>query len=473
MKYLISPLLCLFATSVQAVTTFVPAGTGTLEAAITAAASGDTLVLEGTYVLAGDAIVDKGLIIRADRRTPLPIVRSDSSADSIIIQTPEPVTFQGISFQDNAGSGTALLTDNVPSNGVSEVNLVDNTFEGFSISFNDIGVLHIVANHFLPRGLDVPQLNVFSPPVVNGFRRALVAGNIFTSTAADAADVPIAATLNYGTIRGGSFIGNYILCSTESTGTSVCFTLDGADAIGNEFFTAVNRENIDVTHFRVFGNPSSGNAAPIIANNLFRFAPSGGLDNETADGMIAVEVVSSGAQGLLTLRNNVVDYTAFNTGAVANLDAAAFSLKDEALIEGNIINRGSDADHPALFFQTPSIQANSIVRFNTCYLNATDCGTDNGNLIGDPNFGGGNFLPNAGSPAIDAGPPATRLFDLDLTRNDQGIHGGPLPFQQLSDQIDQQINGSTAAIGYPIFVRNQGQAAGGVGVEFVGISRLK
>jgi hypothetical protein len=77
----------------------------------------------------------------------------------------------------------------------------------------------------------------------------------------------------------------------------------------------------------------------------------------------------------------------------------------------------------------------SVVR-NNAFFDVADphCGSnsdyvgENGNIEADPLFvdlAAANFRLSAGSPCVDAGPDGAAYLDVDGTRNDMGVYGGP------------------------------------------------
>ncbi|MEQ8547468.1 MAG: hypothetical protein RIC03_06140 [Cyclobacteriaceae bacterium] len=131
-----------------------------------------------------------------------------------------------------------------------------------------------------------------------------------------------------------------------------------------------------------------------------------------------------------------------------------------ASINNNVINNTSDK----LFYLSQSVGSASVITirnnifsnyestgaisglyekyFNNLYSGAGHT-TQYGNLFNtDPLFTdpeNGDYTLQSGSPAIDAGDPAFFYQDLDLTRNDMGIYGGPYSFDQYQNADMQTI----------------------------------
>lgn len=464
---LITVFLLLGGVAQAAVTTVTP-GTGTLNAAIAGASSGDTLLLQaGDYIVDTDATIAAGLTIRAIGADTQPRVIIASSAVQIIVGTPERVVMQGLNFVDTSLSATPDITDNVPGVVPGNLQLLQNRFEGASVSLNDMRELLVVGNVFTNHGNLLSRLDVFNTTTSNGWERAVVAGNRFV-----AEGFLSAGALDLGTLRGGQLLGNYFECLTFSTGTSDCFSVDGADVVGNTFTSRVTND-ASITHLTVQGSPEHANAAPLVANNLFQFSADGAYTDEVFQ-LRAIEVLLDSSQGLPVIRNNVVDYGDVVTTSADGAQAAAITLIDEASIQGNIIVNGAAANHPALFFNTAAIEANSTVTNNLCFQNLTNCGAANGNLAVDPQFANLTSYDLAGaSPAINAGPGGDALSDIDLTANDMGVQGGPLPLSQFTAQLDTASSNSTQPYVYPLDIRDKAFAPGAVGIRFLSVARQR
>ena len=76
----------------------------------------------------------------------------------------------------------------------------------------------------------------------------------------------------------------------------------------------------------------------------------------------------------------------------------------------------------------------------------------------------------AGSPAIDAGPPDFEMADLDRSRNDMGVHGGPWSIDQYDNQRDPL---SLAPYVYPLFRLGSRFNGGVLELQAIGAARLR
>jgi hypothetical protein len=104
---------------------------------------------------------------------------------------------------------------------------------------------------------------------------------------------------------------------------------------------------------------------------------------------------------------------------------------------------------------------------NLCYSTGGGCGSNA--LTEDPKFGEGYQL-GTGSPAIDAGPEAPELGDLDGTRNDMGAYGGPWSIAQYDAQRDPSY---TAPYAFPLF-DTEGLVSGNqLRVRALGVARFR
>jgi hypothetical protein len=111
------------------------------------------------------------------------------------------------------------------------------------------------------------------------------------------------------------------------------------------------------------------------------------------------------------------------------------------------------------------------VTHNLCSNTFWRCPTDDGNLDADPEFVDAvDFELGAGSPAIDAGPPDEGLGDLDRTRNDMGVHGGPWDMAQYDIQRDPS---RLAPYVYPLFKASGYLSGGLLEVKALGVARLR
>jgi parallel beta-helix repeat protein len=154
----------------------------------------------------------------------------------------------------------------------------------------------------------------------------------------------------------------------------------------------------------------TGASSPLIANNLIRE----NIAFEDAGGGIYCQ--SAGA----VFYNNIFH----NNTAIGYFVNAGGIFADSATTIKNCIFRDNKLVWPEVDEVMSQIEGNPDVTFS----NVQDGFTGNGNIDADPlyvNSSQGDFRLLAGSPCIDAGDPDPIFNDLDGTRNDMGIYGGP------------------------------------------------
>jgi len=113
----------------------------------------------------------------------------------------------------------------------------------------------------------------------------------------------------------------------------------------------------------------------------------------------------------------------------------------------------------------------SEVTNNLCYNNSGDCPDGGENLDADPLFADtDNYMLQLGSPAIDAGPPDYSMADLDRSRNDMGVHGGPWSIGQYDIQRDPN---NYAPYVYPL-IKIESYLSGGIlEIQALGVARIR
>ena len=115
------------------------------------------------------------------------------------------------------------------------------------------------------------------------------------------------------------------------------------------------------------------------------------------------------------------------------------------------------------------------MRNNLCFNNnvvgsSDQCVSDSRNIIADPQFAElTNFTLSADSPAVDACDPQLRFTDLDGSRADIGLHGGPLGFLQY----DSQRAPSDKPYLYPLFDQIDLSNIEAVNLEVISVARFK
>jgi hypothetical protein len=206
-------------------------------------------------------------------------------------------------------------------------------------------------------------------------------------------------------------------------------------------------ENIEV-YQNVYLRGSGHTVTTIIANGVVI----DGADGATVEGFTVQKDEGSenswGYAGAYstTLKNNVFeghyvgihcgqtggDLTIFNNVLIDNQRGILFGWDAEPDIRNNIIF-GTGAgmhwyDDSQDTYETPSatIAYNNVWTSGTSYDFTPVPGT--GNISADPKFGDtsvDDYGLLAGSPCIDAGDPDDLYYDIDGSRNDMGVYGGP------------------------------------------------
>ncbi len=134
------------------------------------------------------------------------------------------------------------------------------------------------------------------------------------------------------------------------------------------------------------------------------------LTNTLVDGAVSV------TYGSATVRNSIV------TGGITFTTVYLSTTVEGSVIEGGYC--GITADTTDFTVRNTLFWDNTA---NACGLLPDPVGT-NDNLQEDPLFvdpGAGDWTLGSGSPGVDAGPDASGYADVDGSRNDIGVYGGP------------------------------------------------
>jgi hypothetical protein len=165
--------------------------------------------------------------------------------------------------------------------------------------------------------------------------------------------------------------------------------------------------------------------------------------------------------------NNIVDMATGLPTTLSEYAAIHYGKAVVGHVQNNIVLNGP---HAAIKSQSSTPEVVQIAN-NICFNNAENCGVENGNLAVNPLFlDTNNYVLADNSPAINAGYDVLSRSDLDKTRADIGIHGGPYGFTQY--QV-QRKNTSTNPYVYPIFQNVNATNAETIAVRALAISRLK
>lgn len=382
-------------------------GQDTLSAAVRAAANGDTLVLQGGS-FTGEVTVNKSLTIRPASRATYALVYGPVNIAGPGIT----VTLQGLKF-----SGSVVL------NQAAAIRLLENEWvsgnmngDGYRSSEGD-GTLTIVGNRFAS-GSDI-FIQTDGAYIAGN---VLLGGRIWTEA--------------YVWIVGNQVYGSY----------------SGIDANGPKALILANRLRCDHFASRCI---SAGAVFNLVAGNVVELKDTG----STPDEQIGIYVGGSEA----TVLNNVVrGLPSYDTRSGAGISVDARSAR----VAGNIVLDWSSSDTP-IDVSSPI----ATVTNNLCYNNSGGCPTGGGNLNANPLFVDlTDYALGVGSPAINAGPADDGLADLNRTRNDMGVHGGPWSI----DQYDaQRAPDNYTPFVYPLFKVGSGLSGGLMDIQALGVARLR
>ncbi|MDP2312057.1 MAG: hypothetical protein Q8P41_04065 [Pseudomonadota bacterium] len=161
----------------------------------------------------------------------------------------------------------------------------------------------------------------------------------------------------------------------------------------------------------------------------------GRIQRSVLDGGVTIESEDDHYDDYVTLANTVVSggvSALYGSVVVRNsVVSGGIALSQVYLassIEGSVVSGatcGINADTDDFTIRNNVFWGNTA---NVCGLPVEPVGT-NDNVAGDPLFtdsAGGDWSLLAGSPGIDGGPDEEGYADVDGTRNDIGVYGGPL-----------------------------------------------
>ncbi len=393
MKKMILVLLASFPGMVwaQSVYTVDQGGGGThttIVAAVVTAVNGDTIkVLKGTY--SESIIVAERLIFIAQDSTEVV-----SGADAFILNT----------GSDGTVIDNFILKGNIdmnafPNSSANRVIISNNTMIDAQMT---VGGVTLVANNIIRRiglpgaGISVVSSGLAASPCLL-FNNTLRACGIATSNA------------NYVDIFGNS-IDNY-------TGTGIDAVVTGA---GTWYLRAIANK-IDSCTFGI-RNQFSGSSETVNftgANNLITNCPT--AINFSCGSNFAVYVCQ--------YTNNVI----FNS------TTASATYTGNAALPGSTFNFYSNI----LSTNTGNISFADDIWDNNCLFNSgTVPSPGTGNITSNPlltNPSAGNFTLQGGSPCINTGYLAFIYTDIDKTRNDMGVYGGPYTLTNFSSGSNAKV----------------------------------
>lgn len=404
-------------------------GYGTLPDAVEAAAPGDTLLLtDGSYEWdASNFVIDKSLTIRAlDASTnPTVVFPTVHPYDVAFIYVDEygtNVTFQGIHFTA-AGTRSRVQTRGADSIQVLECTSSNVDWEIGAGTVTDPALGSVsratVDAYFIGNSFSGGNWTSWGSTLLLSVSRQLVfAGNTVEWRTA----LPTWSVEDDGR---GHILGNHIVAGSASTNLSLSGRFD---VIGNTLQpfigggTTTSVGGWYPTILTVTG-PTQ------IRNNLFNLP----LPREPGVSGLPISYTAidvQSAEQQVRIHNNVIDFGGLAYGPDGT--RAAIELGTAAIVSGNVIVGG---DLAAIHGANEDILQQAEISYNLCFDNGVDCGTADGNLEDDPLLDNADYRLGEGSPAVNAGPPALRFSDHDLSRNDLGIHGGPHPIDQFGVQL--------------------------------------
>ena len=462
MKHSALSLLALFvASSVHAKVINVHPGHNSLQAAIDAADAGDILILQpGSYSDTDHVHVDKTLTIRGASQDSKPVVAL-SNSHSIYVQgadcnRPISVTVQGIKLvSSNGAAGTSIYSHGC----ISQINVFENELINTNISNRNnssVNTAYVIGNS-LTNG------QIYAA----GTELSYVAGNKVVGNIA-----------NYG--KQSYVVGNSINCRSYNEGhvtISSGYTYDKKGqtcravynhptitgyVVANQIDLHVDTQTAQTDGWKrgieLYG------ANQMVASNVIRFNK---LNNLSWVGQAKSYVgIWADQAGVYDVFNNIVD---MDTGIPAGTEGKAaihFGATAVGHAQNNIVQ---NSPNDAIKSWHPTGNVVQIAN-NICFNNATNCGTDNGNVTSNPLFVDHvNYVLASGSPGINAGYNSLSRADLDKSRADIGIHGGPFGYSQYQAQL-QNV---TKPFVYPVFNNVNATDANTVAVRALAVSRLK
>lgn len=431
-------LTLLISTNVTAKTILVYPGNETLQAAIDNASSGDVLVLRAGNYHAGQSeqiSVHKSLTLIPENLSQKPAITVPillGGANCSINVTLQQLTItRGIYTSSSVCGGQANLIELTVTD--SDITAGGN-FNNWIIVGNRLTNAKIYANSNGSRNLVYIAANTIkagSIVVSNGYEDSYIVGNKITPS-----DDQSERFAYY--IRSTSYKNNYI--------------------IGNYIEAGINRTDGDVLAVHINGNYQS-DYDKLVTNNVIKFVPQG---NDIGAWTSAKEIIGvKGSGGYQYINNNIIVFP----DDLPELDeeSSAIYLGSSGAAYNNIIENFPGA---AVYDQSNDMYE---VNYNLCYQNGTNCGDDRDNLNVAPLYNETDYTPLSGSPLIDGGFELVQYNDLDGTRNDIGVHGGPYGYAQYQAQLED----SDKPYVFPIFGVTQPDEPNSVAVSVLAVARMK
>lgn len=438
---LLSILLLASNSAFSAITTVSPGGG--LQAAITAASEGDTILLESGVYTNADSQIEIGvsLTIKAASAAMSPIIQ-----DSLVISGSiaiDRLTIQGIQVDYISTSSGQL----------NELEILESTLAGQTEipSSSGLSKFTMIASTLACgwNNIDISAGDI----VLTGNSICSELSNTFSATAQGNETI---------TIVGNSFI------SQNGAGRTLLVIANSAEALvaSNRFIEQWakpgNTYSGDLISY--YWMQSSNNERLTVKNNIFVAQ----TDRLTAGATLRKISVLLNTTNL-HFENNLVDAGNINIwvpslGEAEQEGMMEYGAVTPTTLKGNVFINYNDNVLPL-----PATGIDVNPQFNLCFNNVTNCGTTNGNLDADPHLVDSiDYKLGVGSPAIDAGPVDAVLSDLDGSRNNIGPYGGSWSI----DQYDaQRAPGAVGPYLYPVVDAAKGVANGNVKVKFISYGR--
>ncbi|MDC6450636.1 hypothetical protein PQY67_10660 [Pseudomonadales bacterium] len=428
-------------------------GHNTLRTAIGNSTDGDTLMLvDGVYSDDGSISTQKRLTLRSISPTIKPeiqILESRSFEMSNNANSTDPSLMQGIKLTVPDG--------NVSFTGNGKIILVNNEIDAPVISFSVTNAI-VVGN----------QLNgsISSAERVNSF---IFAGNKYESSG-DSNGVSTGVVLSS---HGNQIYGNEFKFPADGTNLKA---FHSSSIVGNRIIN-FNRDNTtnyqgrNMIELRPNSNPdypfNYRIYASNVSNNLIEHTGTNGSEilQMSVGGIVTHERV------IATINNNLVIVKDPINPSATDISGWGLSIAYAGRATNNMIVAGGSA------MLNMYAEARVETLNNLCFGNAVTpdtprdrCPLDSRNIIADPKFAElTNYTLSADSPAVDAGDPVLSLNDLDGSRADIGLHGGPLGFLQY----DNQRAPSDKPYLYPLFDQIDLSNIEAVNLKVISVARFK
>lgn len=459
-KFFLGTAIFLGSFCVQAAEVTVAPGLGTLNAAVVAAESGDTLILQdGSYRMLGMTI-DKSLTIKAQTNNN-PIIVPDNGiaaahrAVSVGGSDPIDLTIVGVTL-------AAMQFSTLNNSEDISMTIVECNLTGYPSSITD--GFHVLEN------LTVIGNTFSGTPWSFHAERMVIAGNTF--------NLPSSNSFGHMTLTArhqSHFIGNEL--------NSIVGERWGMLALsGQTHFVLANRIIADVSQtgskqdaqYRLINVAGDVNA--VIKNNLMRIKLPDEFQPDPLDPLTATTGISilhaldvATTNKTTVFENNTIDFLMDADDINFRQSSPVIQTDSPITVRNNVV---VNASQELLGFTNADSEVNSVVEFNLCNNVVADTCYGDEVVAGDALFVDNiDYVAAAGSAAIDAGDTDGVFNDVDGSRNDLGAYGGTFPI----DQYDvQRTNGRLEPYLYPLFEPNKAVSSDGkLNVRMIGLARSK